>query len=324
VSQHRSRPRTKPKSADIGFGTQALSDHQRLIRQNGRFNVQRKAANPFHAYNVYTWLIRIGWWQFTSLVVGWYLAVNTLFAVFYWLIGVENLTGIDRSNVLESFMDAFFFSAQTLTTVGYGRIAPVHIPASTVAAIESMVGLMGFALVTGLLYGRFSRPLPNLAFSKRMLVAPYNGGRALMFRLANKSQNQLIEAEVSMALAYREPDAQGKMMTQYRGLPLELRTVQFMPLSWTLVHAITPESPVYGWTQDDFALRNVEIIVSFKATDDTFMQTLHDRTSYLFEEIVWGAKFIRVFDPQPDGSTVLHLDRIDEHEPVALPELEPA
>lgn len=306
---------------DIGFGVQGRNGYQRLVTRDGRFNVERRGARFLHVYDLYVVLIRMPWWKFNLLVATFYLTANLVFALFYWWVGVDYLTGIDKSSAYMSFMDTFFFSAQTLTTVGYGRIAPIGVMESTVAAVESLMGVMSFALVTGLLYGRFSRPVANLLYSSNMLVTPHNGERAMMFRVANKSHNQLIDVEVSLIATYQEFDVNGKAVVHYKPLELELRKIQYLPLNWTLVHVMNEKSPLYGWSSDDFENQSVEILVTFKGTDDTFMQDVHDRTSYRYKDFVWGARFLPMFEPSPDGRTVLHLDLLDAYKSEALPEL---
>lgn len=192
---------------DVGFGLQSRTG--RLINKDGRFNVDHEDGRFFHIYDLYIKLIRMTWTKFSVMIVAFYSTLNLLFAMAYWVIGIDQLTGINTSTPFTAFMDAFFFSAQTLTTVGYGRIAPTGIMASSVAALESLTGALSFALATGLLYGRFSRPVANLVYSKHMLVAPHNGGRALMFRIANRSHNQLIEGEMVVTAAYQEPGQNG-------------------------------------------------------------------------------------------------------------------
>lgn len=309
---------------DLGFGTQGRRGYRRLINPNGDFNVRREGVRVFLVYDIYIELIKMPWWKFNIMVVILYSSLNLFFAFLYYLVGLENLTGVNPENNFEAFMDAFFFSAQTLTTVGYGRIAPMHVPASTIAAIESLMGLMGFALATGLLYGRFSRPSAKILYSKNMLVVPHNGGTALMFRIANSSKNQLIDSEMSIFLAYQELEADGRSILRYKALELELKTIQYLSLSWTLVHMLDEKSPLYQWTQKDFEEKNIEILVTFKGIDDTFMQHIHDRTSYKYDEIIWGAKFTRMFEPSDEGQTVLHLDWIDKYEIVELPILNSA
>ncbi|MEI7670447.1 MAG: ion channel, partial [Pseudomonadota bacterium] len=306
---------------DLGFGTSGRSGRQRMINRDGRFNVHRSNFKLLYVYDIFIELIKMSWSKFIVMVIIFYSVLNLFFALLYWYIGVENLTGIDPTNKWEAFMDAFFFSAQTLTTVGYGRIAPMHIPASTVAAIESLFGLMGFALATGLLYGRFSRPVANILYSKNILVAPHKGMSALMFRISNKSNNQLIDSEMTLAIAYQTQDDNGIFTTRYLALDLELKIVQYLPLSWTLVHLLDDKSPLYSWSKSDYEKYDIEFLVSFKGTDDTFMQNVHDRTSYRYNEMIWGAKFIRMFEPNKDGGTSLHLDWIDKYENAELPNL---
>jgi inward rectifier potassium channel len=216
----------------------------------------------------------------------------------------------------EKFMEVFFFSSQTLTTVGYGRIAPVGALASTLSSIEAMLGLLGFALATGLLYGRFSRPQSKLLYSNNAVVAPYRGSTGLMFRLTNMRRNQLIEAEIEVNMGYMEPGAATRSFVQ---LPLERKKIALFPTSWTVVHPIDESSPLYGRSPDELQSMNLEIFVLLKAFDDTFSQTVYSRTSYRASEIVYGAKFLPMFSPGENGKTMLDLRLINAMEKVALP-----
>jgi inward rectifier potassium channel len=236
------------------------------------------------------------------------------------LIGVEHLQGVIGETFWEKFWEAFFFSSQTITTVGYGRISPVGVLASSVAALESMIGLLAFAVATGLLYGRFSRPTAELVYSKKSLIAPYQDKTAWMFRIANARDNQLIEVEVQVVLSRIEPVEGGKAARRFYSLKLERSKVSFLSLSWTIVHPIDDESPLKGVTPEEFRESDTEFLVLIKAFDDTFSQTVHTRSSYNFDEVTWGAKFKPMFREDDGGKDVhLNLNRISECERAELP-----
>lgn len=302
---------------DIGFGRSASRD--RAMNKDGTFNVVRTGEPRFRNYEFYHRLITMSWTKFIVLIFAAYAIVNFLFAVIYYLMGAEKLS-MDTSHMHEGekFMEVFFFSSQTLTTLGYGRIAPVGPLASTISAIEAMIGLLGFALATGLLYGRFSRPQAKLMYSQNAVVAPYRGITGLMFRLTNMRRNQLIEVEIDVNVGYTDPETKTRT---FINLPLERKKINLFPTSWTIVHPINEESPFHNRTQQELEAMNIEIFVLLKAFDDTFSQTVYSRTSYRASELVYGAKFLPMFSQREDGKTLLDLRLINSMEKAELPAL---
>lgn len=316
-----SQPPKQSSPNDLGFGTTTTGSN-RNMNKDGSFNVERTGHAAFRPYEIYHQLIAMSWTKFIFLLLSVYFIANLLFACIYYATGIEHLTGIDSNqDEWHKFADAFFFSSQTLTTVGFGRISPAGIPASSVAAIESMLGVLVFAIATGLLYGRFSRPQAKLLFSKHALIAPYkNTGTALMFRLANMRRNQLIEVEVDLNMGYTLPDSKTR---SFISLELERKKINLFPTSWTIVHPIDEESPFYGKSLDDLEAMNLELFVIIKAFDDTFSQIVYSRSSYRVHEIITGAKFIPMFHQQENGKTLLDLRLIDAMEKVELPVTKP-
>ncbi len=315
-----SRKFNKPVTTtdDLGLGTR--DGNARNVNKDGSFNVNRVGAEKFKPYEIYHLLISMSWRKFIFGILMLYLIMNLVFATIYYWVGVEHLAGIDLAgSETQKFLDAFFFSSQTLTTLGYGRIAPIGSLASSVAAIESMLGLLGFALATGLLYGRFSRPEAKILYSTKAVIAPYKNITAFMFRICNQRSNQLIEVEVEITLAYTEP---GKTVRNYLAVPLERKKINLFPLSWTVVHPIDEASPFYGMNEADIIEMKAEFVILVKAFDDTFSQTVYSRSSYRAEEIIFGAKFLPMFSQQADGITRLDLGLIDAMEHVELPKPE--
>jgi len=251
--------------------------------------------------------------KFNFVVFFLYVFVNLLFAFIYLGIGVDGLAGVNGTGTFDRFWESFFFSAQTLTTVGYGRVSPMGHFASSVAAVESMIGLLGFALATGLLYGRFSRPEARIGYAKNALIAPYKEGKALMFRIVNERKNQLIEVEAACSLAMLNPN--NPQARQFSNLKLEVAKINFFPLSWTIVHAIDEESPLWGLEEKDFKALNLEVICLIKAFDDSFSQNVYSRSSYIYNEIVWNAKYSPMTEFTNNG-TLLHLDKLNLFEKV--------
>jgi inward rectifier potassium channel len=296
---------------DPGLTQRYTGSIRRIIDKDGEFNVRRR-GNTWRDINPYLYMINTSWPRFLLDVLAGYLVMNLIFAMIYWTIGVENLHGADAPTAAGRFMNAFFFSAHTLTTVGYGSISPTGLLANSIAAIEALFGLMTFALATGLLFGRFSRPAARLGFSEKMLVAPYQEAMSLQFRVANRRSNNLMELEARLLLATVE-STNGQPIRKYVGLNLERPTVMFLPLSWTIVHPIDETSPLYGKTAADLARLQAEFMVLVKAFDDTFYQILHSRYSYRHDELVWNAKFEPAFSVDDDGGMILEVNQLGNY-----------
>lgn len=301
---------------DTGFGTQ--TPRQRSVNKDGSFNLERTGLPFFRLDDLYTKLITMKWNRFIPLVLLFYIAINITFALIYYFIGVEHLKGVTGISNRDKFFDAFFFSAQTISTVGYGHISPEGFITSMVAAFESLMGVIVFAVITGLLYGRFSAPKAKIMYSDDAIIAPYKDGRALMFRIANRRKNQLIEVEMEVVIGMNVNE-NGSTIRRFYNLKLETKKVSFFPLSWTIVHHINEESPIYNFTQNDLEEADAEILTLLKGFDDTYSQVVHARKSYMFDEIIWGRKFISIISQNEFGQTTLAMDKINLSEEVDLP-----
>jgi inward rectifier potassium channel len=293
---------------DPGLTQKYTGSVRRIINKDGQFNVKRKGVN-WRDIHPYLYMINVPWPVFFLYVFSGYLAMNLVFALIYWLNGAQHLTGAEPPTEYGSFVNAFFFSAHTLTTVGYGNMFPQGLAANAIAAVEALFGLMTFALATGLLFGRFSRPAARLGFSEHMIVAPYSDGTSLQFRVANRRSNNLMELEARMLLMTVEA-MEGELRRKYQELPLERQNVLFLPLTWTIVHPVDDASPLYGKTPDDLKRTQAEFLILIKGFDDTFYQTLHTRHSYRHDEIVWGANFSPAFTIDESGDLVLEMDML--------------
>ncbi len=309
-------PEPGQTESDLGFGAKDHVKGRRGLNKDGSFNVIREGVPLVNSFETYHRLISMSWMKFNVLVLSFYLVANLLFACIYLLVGMDGLQGIVAHSFKDNFYEAFFFSAQTLTTVGYGRISPIGHAAGAVAAVESMMGLLGFALATGVLYGRFSRPEARIKYSENALIAPYKKITALMFRIVNERKNQLIEVESALSISMR--DESNPKNRKFFNLKLELTKINFFPLSWTIVHPIDESSPLWGMTELEFQNSDIELISLIKAFDDTFSQTVYDRSSYKYHELVWGAKFIPMTE-FTDKGTILRIDKINAFEKVQLP-----
>lgn len=305
---------------DLGFGYQPVMKNQPLINKDGSPNVKRKGLSYFNTADNYHKLITMSWLKFWGLVFSAYLVVNFFFALIYVSIGPDSLYGHHIDGELNRFWEAFFFSAQTISTVGYGHINPRGMASNSVAAFESMMGLLAFALATGLLWGRFSRPSAKIIYSKNMIMAPYlENGRGLMFRLANERRNILVDLSMEVIFSYNE-DVNGKMVRRFFPLRLERKAVSILTLNWTVVHPIDDHSPLRDMTLDDLTKSEATFAILLKTFDDAFSQTVHSRTAYQDEDIIWGAKFKTVLDREENGRIILDLSKISDYDLVELPE----
>jgi len=299
----------KPKF-DPGLTERYTGRLRRAINKDGTFNVRRMGTS-WRDSHPYLQLVSMPWPAFWLTLVTGYVGVNTLFALVYYSLGPGQVGGTEDPSKLGRFMTDFFFSAHTLTTVGYGSLYPRGVGANLVALLEAMVGLLAFAVATGLLFGRVSRPSARFAFSERMVMAPFGNGSSLQFRVANRRANTLMELEARMMLMTVVDDG-GQLRRNYDLLKLERERVLFLPLTWTVVHPIDPDSPLFNRTAADLEQAQAEILILVKAWDETFSQTVHARYSYTHEEIVWGRRFAHAFRIDESGDMVVQVDRVGE------------
>lgn len=273
---------------ELGFGSKNYTRSVRFISNDGAINVSRTGLGGLNNIDVYNWLISATKTQLSIVIFLWYILINLLFAIVYYLIGAEYFGGLDADTEPQKFINLFFFSAQTITTLGYGHIYPIGNSASIAAAIESLMGLLSFAIATGIIFGRFSRPRADILYSKNILIAPYHGITGLMFRITNKKQYELIESEASVTMTMSNPATNKR---EFFNLNLEISKINFLALSWTIVHPIEESSPIYGLSLKDLEERDAEIIILIRAINDTVSQTVYSRYSYKAQDFVEKAKF---------------------------------
>lgn len=297
-------------SFDPGLTQQFTSPLRRAINKDGTFNVHRRGTTwrDFHPYLI---LINMGWPQFILVLFLGYGVVNLIFAAIYFWLGPAQLDGIHVTSEAARYWEDFFFSSHTLSTVGYGNISPKGTGANVVSAIEALVGVLGLAVATGLLFGRVSRPSARIGFSENMLVAAYQDITSLQFRVVNRRQNDLVDIEARVMLMTVEMK-DGLPGRTYTLLKLEREKVMFLPLTWTVVHPIDKDSPLWGKTAEELRQQQAEALILIKAYDDTFSQTVLARYSYRYDEILWNRRFVPAFTVDGEGDLVLELRKVGE------------
>ncbi|MBE7217563.1 MAG: ATP-sensitive inward rectifier potassium channel 10 [Caulobacteraceae bacterium] len=256
--------------------------------------------------DIYHHLLTMHWWQFALGAVALYLVINTLFAFLYWL-DPHGLTGARPG----SFGDSFDFSVETLGTIGYGSISPRSAWANTLVACEAFLNIAVTALGTGLTFARVSRPTARVMFADKALITDFEGARAFIFRVANRRDNQILEADVSVSLARNTLTPEGIAHRRLYDLPLMRQRSPMFALSWTVIHKIDEASPLHGATPESLAKQQAEIVIVLGGTDSTFASRVHARHSYVPSEIAWDAYYEDVIFPEADGKWVVDYARFD-------------
>jgi len=309
---------------NTGFGINSADYGGRFVNKDGNPNIEKRGIPYFERISWYHTMLQMPRWKFLLILFSFYILINLVFAVIYYCIGIEHLEGIIAHTIAEKFGEAYFFSAQTFTTVGYGRISPKGITTSTIAAFEALIGLLSFAIATGLFYGRFSKPKAYVRFSENAVLAPFNNGLAIMMRVAPYKNNTLLEAEAKVTAGIILEE-NGLPKNKFYFLDLEFDKVNSLTLSWTIVHPITEKSPFYKFTAEDFANTSGELLIFFKAFDDMFSNTVMARTSYTLQELVIGAKFTPMYHRDKEkNTTTLELDKLNSFVAADISNLWPA
>ena len=311
---------TKAKAdKNTGFGTNASSYGGRFVNKNGKANVEKRGMHVLQRISWYHTMIGMPGWKFILIILSFYVVINFLFASVYYGIGIEHLNGISNlDSEWVKFGQAYFFSAQTFTTVGYGHISPSGFLTSALSAAEALTGLLSFAIATGLFFGRFSKPTAFLKFSHNAIIAPYGDSTGLMIRISPFKNTNFTDAEAKITLGM-SVEENGERINKFFSLELEMDKINALTLSWTLVHPITEDSPLYKFTEVDFKNTTGEILVFIKTFDDMFSNTVAIRTSYTFDEVIYGAKFEPMYIRSTDNDrTILNLDQLNVFNKVDL------
>jgi inward rectifier potassium channel len=304
---------------DLGIGSRVLARSEaRFLNPDGSFNVVREGLPFWHSLSLYHWLLTISWPVFFAVVASTYVATNLIFAAAYYACGPDALQGLTEIEHPESrFWASFFFSVHTLATIGYGTLSPRTLPAHVVVTIEALVGLLFFALVTGILFARFSRPTAVILFSRQAVIAPFHEISGLMFRIVNARKSQIVEVQASVSMGWMQR-VEGRPVRRFEPLALERKKVNFFPLHWVVVHPIDPASPLFGMTEDELRTSAAEIMVMLTGIDESFSQPVYTRRSYRVDEIVWGARFANIFIDTQDGRVGIDVRKLHDIEPAPL------
>jgi inward rectifier potassium channel len=307
-------PSQRPLDRDLGFGSLASRQHYRLLNRDGSFNVRRLHeawADRLFAYHA---LVNLSWSRFFALLGVWYMAINALFALGYLALGPGALQGAFEGPL---FWRAFFFSIHTFATVGYGNIVPVSFLANALVALQTLFGLLSLAVATGLVFARFSRPNALILYSQSALIAPYRDQASFQFRIANGRRSQLLNVQ-ALVMHSRFEQVDGARVRRFYSMELERNFVAVFPANWTVVHPISPQSPLFGWTREQLLDAEAEFLVLLNAVDETYSQMVYSRSSYSTHEIEWGRRFAMMFFEE-GARSVLDLNRLNETIDAPLP-----
>ena len=304
---------------NTGFGSIPENEGSRLINKDGSINIIRSGLKFGERFDIFHWLINMSWPMFFSFVLIGYVLVNISFGLIYVILGIDGLSGVHSATFLGQWLEGFYFSSQTLTTLGYGAISPIGTSHNIVASFEAFIGLLSFATSTGLLYGRFSKPKSKIMFSQNALISPYQeDGIGLMIRIVNSKNDQLIGVNASMNFSYLDKK-NGNTSRKFQKLDLEIPRIEMLASSWTIVHPITEKSILHGLTMEVLKELDLEIILNIEGYDETYSQQIHTRTSYKFNELIWGAKFVKILGNNDNKQATLSLDKFNDFELTSLP-----
>lgn len=307
----KNRSKIKTVLEETGFGSKSFSDLDRLIKKDGSFNVTKKGGG-LKQFSLYYTLIQLHWLLLLFYGILAYVSINLLFAFGYYLGGPEQLSSNNaHANPQQLFIHCFYFSTQTLTTVGFGHISPRTNYSSILAAIEAMIGLLSFAFATSIIYGRFSKAKAKILFSNEMVISPYQSIKGLKFRIANPGKNKIIELKARLIYSYLKEE-NGRKIRKYTPLPLEIDFINMFPLPWTIVHPIDKGSLLAQTQKSELVKAQAEFIVLLKGYDDAFNQDIHQIYSYRANEILFDHDFIPMFDTGFEKSTEIRLDLISK------------
>lgn len=286
----------------------------RVLNRDGTFNIARNGRKKIKGNDLYHSLLTISWPGFFTLFVFAYIYINALFALAYYACDVKDFSGFRNGPPLQRLMDCFFFSVQTLATIGYGHVSPVGIVPNLLVTVEAAFGMMGFALVTGLFFARFARPAARIVFSEKAIIGVRDGYNSLFFRVGNERLNQVVEAKVSAVVVKNIITREGEKFRNIFDLKLERKYSPLFAMTWTIIHRIDKESPLFGMDKEDFEEAEAEILISITGFDDSIAAPIHARSSYTLEDLEWNLRFKDIITRSDDGKIEVDLSSISEME----------
>lgn len=289
--------------------SEGYTGSERLINRDGSFNIQKQGNI---ASNIYEKIMFMPWWKFFLYWLTLNTIINLIFAFGFIAIGVEHIINLKQGTFLEELAQAFFFSIQTFTTVGYGYMNPQGILPNLLASFAAFCGLSIFALATGLFFVKFSTPRSNISFSKNALIVREKDGKnSFQFRVVNNSRNSIVDPEAMVTITWLK-EINGKMRRQFMRLDLELERIHLFPLNWTIIHRINDKSPFFHKTLEELKQDKIEILVMIKAFDEIYSQTINSKISYSFDEIIDNAVWIPMYEHK-GNKTILETNKIDDY-----------
>ncbi|HVX49713.1 MAG TPA: ion channel [Chitinophagaceae bacterium] len=313
MATHRYNPLLKSNN-DTGFGSNTTTVGGRFINKDGTFNMRKEGLPVWQTFSIYHTMLSLPRWKFISVILIFFFSINLFYTLLYVIAGFDQFSGMIAATNLQKFKEIYFFSTETFTTVGYGRVNPVGDAANFIASIEALTGFLSFAIATGLIYGRFSRPKAYLVFSEHALVSPYKDKTGLMFRFASYKDNHVLtNVEVIVTIGFQVQE-DGSASYKFYTLSLERSRADSLPLNFTVVHPIDEQSPLNGFSWDDMRAADVELYVLVRGFDDVYSNVVLQRTSYTYQEIKFNAKFIPMYRESDNGNTtVLELHKLNEY-----------
>ncbi len=295
---------------DTGFGSSSNSSVGRFINKDGSFNLHKEGIPVWERVSIYHTLLNLPSWKFFLAIIIFFVSINLVYTFIYLGLGVYEFQGVLGTSEWQQFKEIYFFSTETFTTVGYGRVNPIGDGVNLVASIEALNGFLYLAVFTGLIYGRFSKPKAFLKFSDHAVIAPYKDKMGLMFRFASfKAMHTLtgVDVKANLALLIQE---EGKPVYRFFELKLERSRIQNLPMNWTVVHAIDEDSPLLGLNEEDIKAADVEIYVHVQGFDEVFSSSVLKRTSYTWEEIFFNRRFVPMYR-ETGNTTILELQKLN-------------
>lgn len=283
----------------------------KLLNSDGTLNIKPKGIKLIEQFDVHNSMITMNWLTFFLVITILFLTINLSFTIIYISLSPNEITGVSKADLWGHVLELFFFSTQILTTFGFSHVTPSGMVANSVAAIESVFGVILFAFATGLTYARFARPRPKIIYSRNMVIGPHKGAQALMVRTVNFKKNQLVDLTAEIILTVNIK-VEGKPTRFFYTLPLEQEVLGMMMMSWVIVHNITEDSPLYDLTAQDLETSDAEILVMIKGTDDIMSQNVFSRTSFKPSQIIWGAEFLSINDLDEAGNLIIDIGRMHD------------